>query len=453
MEGIKKKVIMVTYYWPPAGGIGVLRCLKLAKYLIRLGWEPVIFTSSSDAYQFLEDSNNADIPEGLEVIRIRAFSPIAAFKLFSGRKRETPLIDILATPSKKNRWLDAIGLWIRGNFFIPDARAFWIGPAERRIRQWLKHHHADAIFSDGPPHSNTVVANRIAEEFDLPWVADFQDPWTQVDYYEHMRIGRRAHRIHTRLEQNALRRADAITIASPTWASDLEAIGARDVEVLYYGYDEADFKGYKARNANPQVIFHGGLLGNDRNPEPLVKALRRMKNEGIEAVEGLQIRLAGGVSPDVIAGLEEAGIGPELTLLGMVSRMEVLDEIAGAGLLLLPINVAPNCKGRVPGKLFELMRSGKPILALGPVDGDVARLLEATGTGRIFDYDDTEGVYQFLLDFFRKGLDVSKQGRMAVGELSNEAGAMKLSRLLDDAVAARRSGVGRQKHPIQNQYP
>ena len=127
MDGIKKKVIMVTYYWPPAGGIGVLRCLKLAKYLTRLGWEPVIFTSSSDAYQFLDDKNNADIPEGLEVIRIRAFNPIAAFKLFSGRKKDTPLIDILATPSKKNRWLDAIGLWVRGNFFIPDARAFWIG--------------------------------------------------------------------------------------------------------------------------------------------------------------------------------------------------------------------------------------------------------------------------------------------------------------------------------------
>ena len=453
MDGIKKKVIMVTYYWPPAGGIGVLRCLKLAKYLTRLGWEPVIFTSSSDAYQFLDDKNNADIPEGLEVIRIRAFNPIAAFKLFSGRKKDTPLIDILATPSKKNRWLDAIGLWVRGNFFIPDARAFWIGPAERRIRQWLKHHHADAIFSDGPPHSNTVVANRIAEAFDLPWIADFQDPWTQVDYYEHMRIGRRAHRIHTRLEQNALRRADAITIASPTWASDLEAIGARDVEVLYYGYDEADFKGYKARNENRQIIFHGGLLGNDRNPEPLVKALRRMKNEGMEEVEGLQIRLAGGVSPDVVGGLEEAGLASELTLLGMVSRMDVIDEIAGAGLLLLPINVAPNCKGRVPGKLFELMRSGKPILALGPVDGDVARLLEETGTGKIFDYDDVEGVYQFLLDFFRKGLDVSIQGRMAVSELSNEAGAMKLSRLLDEAVAKRRSEVGRQNHPIQNRYP
>ena len=231
---------------------------------------------------------------------------------------------------------------------------------------------------------------------------------------------------------------------------DLEAIGARDVEVLYYGYDEADFKDYEARNDNRQVIFHGGLLGNDRNPEPLVKALRRMKNERIEEVEGLQIRLAGGVSPDVVGGLEEAGLASELTLLGMVSRMDVIDEIAGAGLLLLPINVAPNCKGRVPGKLFELMRSGKPILALGPVDGDVARLLEETGTGRIFDYDDTEGVYQFLLDFFRKGLDVSKQGRMAVSDLSNEAGAMKLSRLLDDAVAKRRSGVGRQRDPIQN---
>ena len=431
MEGTKKKVIVVTYYWPPAGGIGVLRCLKLAKYLTQQGWEPVIFTSSEEAYQFLDPKNNDEVPQGTEVIRIGAFSPIAAFKVFSGRKKEVPLIDIMATPAQKNRWLDDIGLWVRGNFFIPDARAFWIRPAVRCIRKWLQHNHADAIFSDGPPHTNTVVANRIAEEFDLPWVADFQDPWTQVDYYAHMKIGRRADRIHRRMEQDAFRRADAITIASPTWAGDLEAIGARNVEVLYYGYDEADFEGYKARSADGPTLFHGGLLGNDRYPAPLVEALKRLKEEGVEGMEGLDIRLAGGVSPDVVSNMKAAGLEEELTLLGMVSRADVLEEISKAGLLLLPINIAPNCKGRVPGKLFELMRSGKPILALGPVDGDVARLLRETGTGKTFEYDDVAGVTDFVRAFVNGVLDVPKVGQMDVAELSNEAGARRLAGLLN----------------------
>ena len=431
MEGTKKKVIVVTYYWPPAGGIGVLRCLKLAKYLARQGWEPVIFTSSEEAYQFLDPKNNDEVPEGTEVIRIGAFSPIEAFKAFSGRKKEVPLIDIMATPAQKNRWLDDIGLWVRGNFFIPDARAFWIRPAVRRIREWLKHNHADAIFSDGPPHTNTVVANRIAEEFDLPWVADFQDPWTQVDYYAHMNIGRRADRIHRQMEQDAFRRADAITIASPTWAGDLEAIGARNVEVLYYGYDEADFEGYQARSADRPTLFHGGLLGNDRYPAPLVEALKRLKEEGLEGMEGLDIRLAGGVSPDVVSNMKAAGLEEELTLLGMVSRAEVIEEISKAELLLLPINIAPNCKGRVPGKLFELMRSGKPILALGPVDGDVARLLRETGTGETFEYDDVAGVTDFVRAFVNGALDVPRAGQMDVADLSNEAGARRLAGLLN----------------------
>ena len=431
MEGTKKKVIVVTYYWPPAGGIGVLRCLKLAKYLAQQGWEPVIFTSSEEAYQFLDPKNNDEVPEGTEVIRIGAFSPIAAFKAFSGRKKEVPLIDIMATPAQKNRWLDDIGLWVRGNFFIPDARAFWIRPAVRRIREWLKHNHADAIFSDGPPHTNTVVANRIAEEFDLPWVADFQDPWTQVDYYAHMKIGRRADRIHRKMEQDAFRRADAITIASPTWAGDLEAIGARNVEVLYYGYDEADFEGYKVRSADRPTLFHGGLLGNDRYPAPLVEALKRLKEEGVEGMDGLDIRLAGGVSPDVVSNMKAAGLEEELTLLGMVSRADVLEEISKAGLLLLPINIAPNCKGRVPGKLFELMRSGKPILALGPVDGDVARLLRETGTGETFEYDDVAGVMDFVRAFLNGVLTVPKAGQMDVVDLSNEAGARRLAELLN----------------------
>lgn len=445
MEGKKKKVIVVTYYWPPAGGIGVLRCLKLAKYLTQHGWEPVIFTSSEEAYQFLDPKNNDEVPEGTEVIRIGAFSPIEAFKAFSGRKKEVPLMDIMATPAQNNRWLDDVGLWIRGNFFIPDARSFWMRPAVRRIREWLKHNHADAIFSDGPPHTNTVVANRIAEEFDLPWVADFQDPWTQVDYYAHMKIGRRADRIHRRMEQDAFRRADAITIASPTWAGDLEAIGARNVEVLYYGYDEADFEGYRARSVDRPILFHGGLLGNDRYPAPLVEALKRLKEEGVAGMEGLDIRLAGGVSPDVVSNIKAAGLEEELTLMGMVSRADVLEEISRAGLLLLPINIAPNCKGRVPGKLFELMRSGKPILALGPVDGDVARLLRETGTGETFEYDDVTGVQSFLLRYFSGSLDLPRQSTMDVRALSNERGGARLAQLLEEAMQARSSAPGRER--------
>lgn len=437
MEGKNKKVIVVTYYWPPAGGIGVLRCLKLAKYLARQGWEPVIFTSSEAAYQFLDPKNNEEVPEGTEVIRIGAFSPIEAFKAFSGRKKEEPLIDIMATPAQKNRWLDDIGLWIRGNFFIPDARAFWIRPAVRRIREWLRHNHADAIFSDGPPHTNTVVAQRIAEEFNLPWVADFQDPWTQVDYYEHLKMGRRADRIHRRMEQEVFRRADAITIASPTWASDLEDIGARHVEVLYYGYDEADFEGFETQTRNHLTIFHGGLLGNDRYPAPMVEALRTLKEGGEVGMQGLEIRLAGGVSSDVVSRIKDAGLEKELKLLGMVSRADVIDEISKAGILLLPINIAPNCKGRVPGKLFELMRSGKPILALGPVDGDVAQLLRQTGTGETFDYEDAAGVQSFLMRYFSGTLDLPRDGALAVDALSNEKGAAKLAGLLEEAIKVR----------------
>ncbi len=427
----RKKVIIVTYYWPPAGGIGVLRCLKIAKYLLRHGWEPVIFTSSTKAYQFLDPNNNADVPAGIEVIRVSAFNPIAFFKRISGRKKEVPLIDIMATPAVRNRWIDGLGIWIRGNFFIPDARSLWIRPATRSIRKWLKTHRADAIFSDGPPHTNTVVANNIAEEFNLPWVADFQDPWTQVDYYGHMKIGPRADRIHRRLEQRVFGRADFITIASPTWASDLKAIGAQEVGVLYYGYDEEDFTDYAPQQTKQPVVFHGGLLGDDRYPAPLVEALSQLKQEGFAPLEDLKIKLAGGVSPNVVARISEAGFEKELTLLGMVSRDDVIREMAQAGFLLLPVNIASNCKGRIPGKLFEMMRSGKPILALGPIDGDVAHLLRITGTGETFAYDDVEGVKQFLRLYCSGNSPYPKRGGMEIRELSNEAGAQQIAALLD----------------------
>lgn len=425
-----KKVIIVSYYWPPAGGIGVLRCLKLAKYLVRNGWEPVVFTSTPDAYEFQDDSNGVDVPPNIEVIRIKAFNPIKVFKLFSGRKPDVPLLDIMATPVAKNKWKDSIGIWIRGNFFIPDARAFWIKPATRRIKKWLESNECSAILSDGPPHTNTVVANNIAEAFQIPWLADFQDPWTQVDYYEHMRIGRRAHRIHERLEKRVFQTAKAITIASPTWAKELETIGAKNVEVLYYGFDESDFENWQPQDAPNPTIFHGGLLGNDRNPVPMIQALKELKQEG-KGIENLSIRLAGGVSEAVSNNIIEAGFQSELQLLGMISRREVLNEIARASVLLLPINVAGNCRGRIPGKLFELIRSGKPILALGPKDGDVAELLRRTGAGCTFEYDDVDGVKNFLQDCFLNRVTFAPKPEISAQDLSNEKGGEQVAQILN----------------------
>lgn len=260
-----KKVLVITYYWPPAGGVSVLRTLKIVKYLREFGWEPIVFTVSNPSYPYIDMNNLNDVPDGLEVIKGPIIEPFDIFKKLSGRKKEERLDNILQVRSKNSNLFESLGIWVRANFFIPDARSLWIRPSVKYLKRYLKKNKVDAIFSDGPPHTNTVIANKLSVNFNLPWLADFQDPWTQADYYEMFPIGKIAHLRHMKMEKRVFENADKITIASPTWKNDLEKIGANDVSVVYYGYDETDFEKIDSKKlSNKILITHAGLLGIER---------------------------------------------------------------------------------------------------------------------------------------------------------------------------------------------
>lgn len=402
----RRKVLIVTYYWPPAGGITVLRCLKIAKYLRDFGWEPIIYTASNAQYPYLDPANEGDVPEGITVLRQPIFEPLHLFKRFSGRKASDPLTNVVHVRDKSPKLADRFGIWVRANFFIPDARAFWIRPSVRYLKDYLKRHPVDAIFSDGPPHTNTVIACEVSKATGIPWLADFQDPWTQVDYYPLLGIKGRADRKHRAMEQDAFRTASAMTIASPSWKTDLEAIGARNVDVLYYGYDEADFEDIQPVHQDRFTIVHTGLLGFDRCPDPLILALAELKNESPERIANLRVVQFGEIDYSVKRSFENAGVSECLVIGGIIPRKEALKALVSAGLLLLPLNKAENAKGRMPGKFYEYLRAGRPILGLGPEDSDVSGILRDTQHGRMHEYSDVKGTKETLL----KALDAWERG-------------------------------------------
>jgi hypothetical protein len=431
-----KKVLIITYHWPPSGGITVLRCLKFVKYLREFGWEPIVFTADNAAYQFLDFGNEKDIPEGIEIHKVPIFEPINAFKKISGRKKNVPLQNITSNSAKKKTVVDKFAMWLRGNFFIPDARYRWIKPSVKYLNNYLQTHTVDAILTDGPPHTNTVIGMRIAQKFALPWLADFQDPWTQVDYYSKLYIGKRADKKHRALEQEVFQTANKITIASPTWKKELEAIGANNVSVIYYGFDEPDFMQYSPEPTPQFNIFHGGLLGEDRNPISFANALSDLFLVYPELKKKVRIRLAGEVDLSVKLTLEKTGLAEITDYLGMISRVDVLKEYASASLLLLPINKAENAKGRVPGKLFEMLRSQRPILVFGPEDGDVKAIVEGKNRGKSFDYDDTRSIYQFLENALVHQLMDNFSANASVSEFSNREITAKIAALLNEITIA-----------------
>lgn len=412
----RKKVVIITYYWPPSGGIGVHRCLKFAKYLRDFGWEPVIFTAKDAHYPVIDESNFKHVPEGLEVHRIPITEPFSIFKKISGRKSEESPNPVYVR-SKKSSWIDELAIWIRGNLFIPDARALWVRPAARKITEYIKKQgNIDAVFSDGPPHTNTRIAYYVTKRTGIPWIADFQDPWTQVDYYKLLKVSRFADNIHKKMEQDVFRLADKITIASPSWAKDLEKIGARNVSVLYYGYDEDDFsadvmssvgKSELTHLSKRFVINHAGLLGMDRFPDKFLDVLAELCSELEDFKKELLIYFPGEVDYSIKNYIQALGLENNTLYPGHISKELAISSMRSANILLLPLNKAENVKGRLPGKLYEYLRSYRPILALGPEDSDVNVILKRTRTGKCLDYENKDEIRKYIsgvYDSYKKGV-------------------------------------------------
>lgn len=398
----KKRVLIITYYWPPAGGIGVLRCLKIAKYLREFGWEPIVYTAKNAQYPVFDYGNLSLVPPGIEVIKYPIIEPFNVYKLVTGRKKEDPLVNVLNSNQKKPGLLHHFAVWIRSNFFIPDARALWIKPSVRFLLNYLKTNPVDAIFTDGPPHTNTMIANNLKEITGLPWLADFQDPWTQVDYYQLLKLTKWADKKHRKMEQKVFKNADKITIVSPSWKEDLEAIGAKDVSVIPWGYDEDDFIDVSPRLSEKFLISHTGLLGNDRTPDLLFRAVAELSQEITGFAEDVEIKLVGAVDFSVKETIKKYGCSRFVSVDNQIPRKEALELIQMSQVVLLLLNKADNVKGRIPGKLFEYLRSGRPILCMGPKGTDVENIIKEVNAGISVPYEDLIGLKNALKTLYFK---------------------------------------------------
>ena len=425
-----RKILIISYYWPPAGGISVLRSLKIVKYLRTFGWEPIVYAPSNAHYPYSDNGGFMDIPKNLKIIKQPILEPFQIFKWLTGRKKTDPLNAITQIADSKSGLLDQLGIYIRGNFFIPDARACWIKPSVKYLTSYLKNHPVDALFSDGPPHTNTYIASQLKKKLNIPWLMDFQDPWTQADYYKMMPIGKRASKRHASMEQECFENADKITIASPSWKTDLKNIGAENVDVLYYGYDEDDFVNLEKEESKTHFnIVHIGLLGRDRSPEGLIESL-----ESLSSKKKIRLILAGQVDQSVLANLLEKSIQVEVQELGTISRKKALQLALNANLLLLPLNQAENSKGRLPGKIYEYLRTYNPILALGPTDSDAHYILKQCSAGACYEYNDLASIKSYIQNIISSDPKVFQSNRKEILKYSNKNQTRNLSKWLNKLV-------------------
>jgi glycosyltransferase involved in cell wall biosynthesis len=404
MSNPPKKVLIITYHWPPSGNVGVLRCLKWAKYLRNFGWEPIIYTARNAHYPSLDEENQTDIPIGTKVIKGRIIEPYGLYKRFVGLPKNANVNNVFYIRERQPSWAHQLSVWIRSNFFIPDARALWISPSVHYLLKYLRSNPVDAILSDGPPHTNNRIATVLKKQMDIPWLIDFQDPWTQADYYQMLSLTSWADSRHHLLEKEALKLADKTITVSDHWKNDLIKIGASNVSVIHWGYDPEDFAKITPSTAPGFTFTHLGTMGHDRNPQTFLRVLREIgdKNEDFRKV--LRLDLVGQVDHSILDSLTLEGMSDRVKILPATCRSDALRLMVASPILLLLLNKQENNLGRIPAKLYEYMAGHRPILVLGPPESDASRIVRKTRSGYTCAYDDENGIREIIMMLYQQYL-------------------------------------------------
>ena len=406
-----KRVLIISYYWPPTGGSGVQRWVKFAKYLPALGWQPVIYTPENPEQLAVDETLAGEVPAEAEVIRRRIVEPYEMYKKMlrkSGHSKEA--VEVNPVNAQNKSFLQKVAMWIRGNFFRPDPRCLWIRPSVRFLKKYLKEHPVDLIVSTGPPQSMHMIGRKLAQETGLPWIADFRDPWTKIFYFKHLSMTRATERWHHKMEKKVLDDATAVVAVSPLVQQDFQAMTQTPVDLITNGFDECDFhqEPFKMAEGGPQQLFtitHTGLFAADGNPTVLWEVLAEKCRTCEEFRKSLRINLIGKTDEQIIKAAHDAGLGENVYDLGYQHHARAVDEQRKASLLILPLRKEPEYKAVLPGKLFEYLASYRPILGIGQPDGAMSMILDSTKTGVVFDWDDKEAIAKYIDECWEKHLE------------------------------------------------
>jgi len=396
------RALIISYYWPPSGGAGVQRWLKFVKYLRNFAWEPVLFVPKNPEYPETDNSLEKDIPDNIEIIRHPIWEPYNLYKKLIGHRKEERINAAFLSEKKKNRFLENISVWIRGNLFVPDARKFWINSSVRYLSNYLKDHPVSVIISTGPPHSMHLIAMPLAQKFSIPWMVDFRDPWTNIDFYKDLKLSRWADKNHRTLEKQVLEKANSVVVISKTMAEDFRKIYDRKYEVITNGFDEEDLIEPSFLMDKKFSIAHIGTLVSTRNPVSLWEALKELIAEQDDFAKDLEIKLVEKIDFSVTSAIHSYGLTNYLNKIDYLPHNEVVKCQRQSQVLLLIINNTPNSKMILTGKFFEYLAAKRPILCLGPEDGDAAEILNETRSGLLSGFHDINGMKHNILFFYNK---------------------------------------------------
>lgn len=395
-----KKLLIVCYYWPPAGGPGVQRWLKFVKYLPEFGIQPIVYVPENPSYPIIDTNIITEVPEGVTILKHPIKEPYKFASLLS-RKQTKSISSGLVPIQKKQSLLQKILLYVRGNYFVPDARIGWVKPSISFLEKYIAKEGIKTIVTTGPPHSMHLIGLGLKNKFaNLKWVADFRDPWTTIGYHDKLKMTAKTQDKHKALERTVLENASEIIVTSPRTKTEFKAICDTPIRVITNGFD---LKENTLINLSSKFkLSHIGSLLSDRNPIILWDVLSKILKSNVAFKNAFQLQLAGRVSEAVLDSIKEFGLETYVQLEGYISHKEALVMQQNANALLLIEIDSADTRSIIPGKLFEYLAARRPIIAMGPEGSDIKKIINDTKSGNFYTYTQEAEIRAIILSHFNK---------------------------------------------------
>ncbi|HRI85521.1 MAG TPA: glycosyltransferase family 4 protein [Ignavibacteria bacterium] len=393
-----KKILIISYYWPPGGGAGVQRILKFVKYLPSNGFKPYVVTVDAEkaSYPVIDNSLNAEVPAEAEIYRTDTFEPFGLYSKVVGKKSIPTGFSNESEPGL----LQKMSRFIRGNFFIPDARRGWINFAFNEACRLIEKEKIDTVITTSPPHSAQLAGLKLKKKYGINWIADLRDPWTDIYYYKEFKHLPFAERLDKKYERLVLENADRIITVS----SDLkrmfrkksEKIDENKIIIIPNGYDEEDFNNLKKSDdaQSEFIISYTGTLAESYNPIIFFDALKKVIIENPEI--NIKLRFIGSPADSLMNIIREMSMSNNLEVIPTVSHEKSVEYLNESTILLLVIPDVKNDRGILTGKLFEYLASGKTILCIGPEDGEAASVIKECSSGKTFGRNNENGLFEYM---------------------------------------------------------
>lgn len=408
-----KKVLLILYYWPPAGGPGVQRWLKFVKYFKEFDIEPILYIPSNPHYPLRDESFINEIPVDLKIYSQPINEPYRWASKLSKKKTDDLSSGVVGAENKS--LLSKLMLFIRGNFFIPDARKSWVKPSISYLKKVLEKEGIDTVITTGPPHSLHLIGMGLQKASKIKWLADFRDPWTSIHYQDKLYMSEWANRKHKRLESKVLNAANGICVTSPSTKSSFERITSKPIHLITNGFD-TEVETSVALDSHFSLTHIGSLL-SQRNPKMLWSVLKDLCEEESGFKEDLKLIFVGKTDPQIIEQLSDFNLEANFENVGYVSHQEAIKYQKKTQILLLIESFDSNVAQIIPGKLFEYLSAKRPIIAIGPESWDVDQLLATSNAGTSYAFDDKNSLKNDILTYYR----LYKKGNLQIDSSGIEA--------------------------------